>query len=251
MTMHEEIAALLADARARGVPIAPVRRPGLGVADAYRVQDIATAARRAAGGVTIGRKIGLTSEAARRQFRVDEPDSGWLWADGRYASGDRVSAALIAPRVEGEIALVLARDIDDPADLAGAVDHALPAMEIVDSAVRDWDVTLFDTVADIASGWGVVLGGPPRRLDAAALAGLEMTLARNGVVESHGLGQATMGGPMTALAWLAGHAVARGLPLRAGEIVMTGALGPVLPATHGDRFELRIDGFAPTTITFA
>lgn len=228
-----EIAARIADARASGVAIPDFT----GVThDPYIVQDIATAARRIAGGVTIGRKIGLTSQAAQQMFGVHEPDSGWLWADCRFASGDTTATPLIAPRVEAEIALVLGRDVDDPAIAADCVDHALPAIEIVDSAIADWDVRLFDTVADNASGWGIVLG---------------MTLARNGTIESRGIGAATLGGPLKALDWLAHHAAARGVPLRAGEIVMTGALGPVLPAVPGDQFTVRIDGFDSVTVTFA
>lgn len=228
-----EIAARIADARASGVAIPDFT----GVThDPYIVQDIATAARRIAGGVTIGRKIGLTSQAAQQMFGVHEPDSGWLWADCRFASGDTIATPLIAPRVEAEIALVLGRDVDDPAIAADCVDHALPAIEIVDSAIADWDVRLFDTVADNASGWGIVLG---------------MTLARNGTIESRGIGAATLGGPLKALDWLAHHAAARGVPLRAGEIVMTGALGPVLPAVPGDQFTVLIDGFDSVTVTFA
>jgi 2-keto-4-pentenoate hydratase len=243
-----EIAARITDARASGLAI-----PHFAGAthDPYVVQDIATAARRIAGGVTIGRKIGLTSQAAQQMFGVHEPDSGWLWADCRFASGDTTATPLIAPRVESEIALVLGRDVDDPATAADCVDHALPAIEIVDSAIANWDVRLFDTVADNASGWGIVLGGPARPIAGLDLAALGMTLARNGTIESRGIGAATMGGPLKALDWLAHHAAARGVPLRAGEIVMTGALGPVLPAVPGDQFTVRIDGFDSVTVTFA
>ncbi|MCC2981097.1 2-keto-4-pentenoate hydratase [Sphingomonas sp. IC4-52] len=253
MSMLHDLAARLAAARASGTPIPPLRHdhPSLSLADAYAVQDIATAARRAAGGRTIGRKIGLTSEAARRQFGVDEPDSGWLWADCRYASGDTISRRLIAPRVEAEIALVMGRDVDDPADAASAVDHALPALEIVDSAIANWDVGLVDTVADNASGWGVVLGQPITGVSLDALPALTMTLARNGVEESRGIGSATMGGPLSALQWLAQHAAERGVPLLAGEIIMTGALGPV-PMVHiGDTFTLTMAHCAPVSVTFA
>lgn len=233
-------------ARASGVPIARFASDH----DPYAVQDIGTTMRREAGGVTIGRKVGLTSKAAQDVFGVVEPDSGWLWADRRYASGDTIALPLIAPRVEGEIALVLGRDVDDPAQAAAAVDHAMAAIEIVDSAIAKWDVGLFDTVADNASGWGVVLG-PAQPIGGLDLATARMTLACNGAINSRGVGSATMGSPWAALGWLASHAAARGQPLRAGEIVMTGALGPVLPVAPGDHFELRIEGFDPVTITFA
>lgn len=250
MMSLDGIAARIAAARASGVPV-PRFAAGHSANDAYAVQDIGTAARRSAGGRTIGRKIGLSSLTAQRMFGVDEPDSGWLWADRQFAHGDVISMPLIAPRVEAEIALVLKRDVDDPDDLEGAIDHALPAIEIVDSAIANWDVALFDTVADNASGWGIVLGGPARSAAGFDLAALGMTLARNDVIESGGNGAATMGGPLAALSWLARHTASRGVPLRAGEIIMTGALGPVLPVRAGDRFEVRIDGFDPLAISFA
>lgn len=253
------VADRIAAARRTAIAIGPVKdllaSPTL--ADAYAIQALNTRRRRAAGGQTVGRKIGLTSAAVQRQLGVDAPDSGWLWSDTAFRDGASVAlAGLIAPRVEVEIAFVLGIDITETdAELdriAAAVAWVTPAMEIVDSAIADWNITLIDTVADNASGWGFVLGGPERRLDELpALPGMAVTLARNGVIESRGLGSATMGNPLHALAWLARHAIAMGEPLRAGEIVLSGALGPVLTAAPGDRFEARVDGFAPLTVAFA
>ncbi|WEK44833.1 MAG: fumarylacetoacetate hydrolase family protein [Candidatus Sphingomonas colombiensis] len=253
MTLHEAIAARIAAARASGTPIAPFRdtHPELGAADAYAIQDINTARRRAAGGYTVGRKIGLTSAAVQTQLGVDEPDSGWLWADRAFTSGATITdTRLMAPRVEAEIALVLASDLNDGENLADAVAYAVPALEIVDSAIRDWDIGLVDTVGDNASGWGFVLGGPETAITGLALAEMEMTLSRDGTIESQGRGSATMGSPLNALAWLARHASARGYPLKAGEVIMSGALGPVLAARRGNRFEARIGSFAPVSVSF-
>lgn len=254
----EHIADRIAEARGSGRPIAPIRdqRPVLGVGEAYAIQALNTARRRARGGRTVGRKIGLTSDAVRAQLGVSEPDSGWLWADCGYASGATIPfGTLIAPRVEAEIALVLARDIDADTltidQVAAAVSHAVAALEIVDSAIADWNIGLVDTVADNASGWGFVLGDPQASRTQRGFAGRAMALTRNGIVESRGVGSATMGDPLIALAWLARDAAARGVPLRAGEVILTGALGPVLPASPDDWFEARIDGFAPVTVHFA
>ena len=245
------------DARRDASAIAPVRdlwaAPTL--TDAYGVQRINKERRSVAGGRTVGRKIGLTSEAVQQQLGVDAPDSGWLWADTGFAGGAAIAhSALIAPRIEAEIAFVLGADIADPDAPIGVIAEAVawvaPALEIVDSAIADWNITLIDTVADNASGWGFVLGDLQRCPSELSLAALLMILKRNGHVESRGVGSATMGDPLNALAWLARHAIAMGEPLCAGEIVLSGALGPVLTANAGDCFETLIDGFEPLCVRF-
>ncbi|GGE03674.1 2-keto-4-pentenoate hydratase [Polymorphobacter glacialis] len=250
--MIEIIADRLAAARRTAVPIPPIRSEIATLADAYAVQRLNADRRRAAGTPSAGRKIGLTSAAVQRQLGVTAPDSGWLWTDTRFANGAEVPTTnLIAPRVEAEIAFILARDITDPdAPLEPAIAAVVPAIEIVDSAIADWNIVLIDTVADNASAWGFVIGGPHLRLADLDLPNLKMTLARNGHIGSTGLGSATMGNPLTALAWLARHAIDSGEPLRAGEIILAGALGPVLPAAPGDHFEARIEGFAPLSLHF-
>jgi 2-keto-4-pentenoate hydratase len=253
------IAARIFDARrtATAIPAVAEMLSLPTVDDAYAIQRRNTERRRAEGGCTVGRKIGLTSQAVQRQLGVDAPDSGWLWSDTGFAEGASIArSALIAPRVEGEIAFVLGADITEPDasidSIAAAVAWVAPAMEIVDSAIADWNITLIDTVADNASGWGFVLGEPRRRLGELLLSlpTVAMSLKRNGHIESRGLGSATMGNPLNALAWLARHAIAMCEPLRAGEIILSGALGPVLPANAGDHFETLIDGFAPLSVRF-
>ena len=225
------------------------------LADAYAVQRHNSARRQAEGDRPVGRKIGLTSLAAQRQFGVDQPDIGLLWRSTRFASGAEVPAdGLLQPRVEAELALILARDIDaadlPPAELRARVAAVAPALEIVDSRIADWRVTLADTVADNASGWGFVLGGPPRPLAALDLAGMAMRMTRNGDPVSAGSGAAVMGDPLAALAWAARQALALGDPLRAGEVVLTGALGPVVPAASGDHFVATIGDFPAVAVRF-
>jgi 2-keto-4-pentenoate hydratase len=256
--LNKLIADRVLNARRTAIAIAPIRDvlPSPTVADAYAIQRFNVERGRAAGDRTVGRKIGLTSEAVQRQLGVDAPDSGWLWSSTSFGDGATIDRSkLIAPRVEAEIAFVLGADItesDMPMDrIAAAVEWVMPALEIVDSAIADWNITLVDTVADNASGWGFVLGGPQRRLADLSLPTIGMTLKRNGRIESRGQGSATMGNPLNALAWLAGHAVALKEPLRAGEIILSGSLGPVLQASAGDQFEALIDGFAPLSLRFA
>lgn len=254
----ETIAERLFAARTAARAIAPPSRThGLAdVAEAYAIQQRNSLRRKAAGDRPAGRKIGLTSKAAQQQFGVDQPDIGLLWVSTRFESGATVPMqGLMYPRIEAELALLLRHDIDDPdippAALAAAVGAVVPALEIVDSRVADWQVTLADTVADNASGWGFVVGGPQRPLGNSDLATTNMRLWRNGAPASEGTGAAVMGSPLAALAWAARQAIRLGEPLRAGELVLTGALGPVVPVCAGDHFRAEIDGFDPLELRFA
>ncbi|GKY88271.1 2-keto-4-pentenoate hydratase [Sinisalibacter aestuarii] len=223
--------------------------------DAQAVQDGVTARGLAAGRRLVGRKIGLTSAAVQAQMGVDQPDYGVLWADYAFSSGDEVAISrFMQPRAEGEIAFVMERGIEDPAasmtDLIGAIAYALPAIEIVDSAIADWNIGLVDTIADNASGGGFALGSSPR-----ALAGLDLRLAgmmmtRNGRTVSTGLGAACMGHPLNATLWLVRKMASLGRPVAAGDVILSGALGPVVPVSGGDVFSLEIMGFEPLQIAF-
>ncbi len=224
-------------------------------AEAYAVQRHNSRRRREAGDVEVGRKIGLTSVAAQRQFGVDQPDLGALWASTRFESGATVPmAGLLFPRIEAELALVLADDITSPdldADaLLARVGAVVPALEIVDSRVADWRVTLADTVADNASGWGCVVGAARTAGAGMELSAATMRLCRNGETVSTGSGAAVLGSPLLALQWAVRHAIELGEPLRAGELILTGAMGPVAPIAAGDHFRAEIDGFEPVEVYF-
>ena len=241
-------------------PTAPVRDelPAGDVAVAYRVQEVNTEHWLGAGRRLVGRKVGLTSAAVQRQLGVDEPDFGMLFADMAVDAGTTVAAGrLLQPRVEAEIAFVLGRDLavgePTPADVLRAVDCALPAIEIVDSRIDGWQVGIVDTVADNASSGLFVLGTTPRRLDDPGLdlrlAG--MVLEHHGEPVAFGAGAACLGHPLHALRWLAATMVLAGRPLAAGDVVLSGALGPMVPASPGDRFEARISGLGSVGVGFA
>ncbi len=224
-------------------------------AQAYRVQSAANARWLAGGRRLAGRKIGLTSQAVQAQLGVDEPDFGALWADGAYGDGDTVpAAAFMQPRAEVELAFVLARGLDDPQvgldEVMRAVAYLAPAVELVDSAIRDWDIKLVDTIADNASAGGFVLGRGARKLD-----GLDLRLCgglvhRNGKLASVGVGAACLGDPLNAVLWLARRLAGLGTPLREGDLVLSGAFGPMLPVAAGDVFCAEIAGFAPLHFGF-
>jgi 2-keto-4-pentenoate hydratase len=252
--------ARLAQAQTDRVPCAPVRDL-IGTDDlpaAYAVQQGLVQGRVAAGARVVGRKIGATSEAVQNQLGVDQPDFGYLLDEMDVSADDPISMrTLLQPRVEGEVAFVLARDID-PADEAeitidlvrDAVEVALPALEIVDSRIADWAIGFTDTVADNASSGLFVVGRDGRSLDGFEPRDVTMSLTINGEERSSGNGAACLGDPLEALRWLAVQAYRFGDPLRAGHLILSGALGPFVPFAPGDRVEATISGFAPLRVTF-
>jgi 2-keto-4-pentenoate hydratase len=235
-----EAAERLQVAASTGVPCRPVRDL-IGADDvelAYAVQQRLTERRLAEGAGVVGRKIGLTSRAVQRQLGVDRPDFGVLFADMDVSRLPAVpSGRLLQPRTEAEVAFVLAEDLAegplDAAQVRGAVAYAVAALEIVDSRIAGWDITFGDTVADNASSGLFVLG--ETRLAPAECEPVEvpMRMTLDGAVVSEGSGAACLGDPLTALAWLARTAREFGDPLRAGQVVLSGALGPMAPTPPG------------------
>lgn len=253
----EKIAQALWEARTSGHTIAPPSHEhGLDDVDiAYRIQVHNRDRREQAGDRAIGRKVGLTSPAAQAQFGVESPALGTLWASTRFASGAAIPLhGRSGVRVEAEIALVLGADIPDSevddAELLKAVRGARAALEIVDSRITDWQVTLADLVADNTAGWGCVIGDTELKLGDFDLLAAQMQMRRNGEVASEGTATAVMGNPLHALRWAAGKAIELGLPLAAGEIILTGALGPVVAAAPGAEFRAEITGFPPVSVAF-
>ena len=250
-------AAQLRAARDGGKAIAPLRDtwPQAGIADAYAIQAANSAQWMNEGRVRVGAKIGLTAKAVQRQFGVEQPDFGLLFADMAVADGETVATAdLLQPRVEAEIAFVLARTPDvgrlTTAELVGSVAWVMPAIEIVDSRIADWKIGIFDTVADNASSGMFVLGSDVRRVEEVDFRLCGMVLERNGDPVSFGAGAACLGNPLHALGWLARTMAENGAPLVAGDVILSGALGPMIGVTPGDRFETRIEGLGSVRVNF-
>ncbi|WP_408997223.1 2-keto-4-pentenoate hydratase [Streptomyces europaeiscabiei] len=253
-----EAADRLDRARATGEPCPPVRDllGACDVAAAYAVQRIQTERRLAAGRRVVGRKIGLTSGAVQAQLGVESPDFGVLFDDMAVPDGAEIPVgAVLQPRAEAEVALVLERDLaferHTVADLIGATAYALPAIEVVGSRIRDWDITIVDTVADNASSGLYVLGGRPTLLRDVDLRTAGMVMERRGEQVSAGAGAACLGHPLNAALWLADALAALGEPLRAGDTVLTGALGPMVAVAPGDVLEARIQGLGSVRAAFA
>ncbi len=253
-----EAARLLAAAARDATACDPVK-PLLeadGIDAAYAVQRRLTEQSLASGRCLVGRKVGLTSLAVQKQLGVDQPDFGMLFDDMAYGDGEEVPLSrLIQPKVEAEIAFVFDRDLDAErptlAHVLGAIGYALPAIEIVDSRVRDWKISILDTIADNASSGLYVLGGSPRKVDAFDLRLCGMSLEQAGEPVSLGCGAACLGNPLNAVTWLAQTAARTGRPLRAGDTVLSGALGAMVPVRPGDVFEARISGLGRVSAAFS
>jgi 2-keto-4-pentenoate hydratase len=257
MTAEHILAAAdrLAAAARAGQPCEPVRDLiGLDLDAAYQVQFVNTRRALDEGRRLVGRKIGLTSKAVQQQLGVGQPDFGVLFADMEYCDGEEVPfARLMQPKAEAEIAFVLGRDLAardvTPTEVIGAIDYVAPAIEIVGSRVENWDIRISDTIADNASSGCYVIGGPIRRLDGMDLVGTTMALHRNGLAASFGGGAACLGNPLTAVLWLARTCAALEMPLKAGDVVLSGALGPMVAIAPGDVLEARIGGLGTVKIS--
>jgi 2-keto-4-pentenoate hydratase len=230
--------------------------PGATVDDAYIIQSLVRDGT-CAGRRLLGRKIGLTSPAVQRQMGVAQPDFGVLFADMAYGDSEPVPMdRLLQPKIEAEVAFVLSSDLPDApvtvTDVIRATDFVVAAIEIVDSRIADWEIDIVDTVADNASSGLLVLGGQPRRLcDIQDLRSVRMELRSNASVLSAGDGAACLGHPINAVVWLANEVASRGAPLRAGEVVLSGALGPLVPVGHDASYEATMEGLGSVRAVFS
>lgn len=260
-TRQDNIAAAaqrLWDAACTGTPCAPIRDllDDGDIDAAYAVQEINTKRGLDAGRRLVGRKIGLTSKAVQTQLGVGQPDYGMLFADMAVPEGEDIRLSDVSqPKVEAEVAFILGDDLDEEnltvVDLMNAVDYAVAAIEVVGSRVANWDIRILDTIADNASSGLYVLGSEPRALGEFDLRLCGMVMERKGEPVSVGAGAACLGNPLTAALWLARVMARIGRPLRAGDTILSGALGPMVPAAPGDVFEARINGLGSVRAAFA
>jgi 2-oxopent-4-enoate/cis-2-oxohex-4-enoate hydratase len=236
----------------------PLRNRGLDLTidDAYAISLGIMARREAAGEKVIGKKIGVTSKAVQDMLGVHQPDFGFLTNAMMVADGGSIdlSRYMIQPRAEAEIALILQHALQGPGvtseDVLAATQYVAPCFEIVDSRIDKWDIGIVDTVADNASCGMFVIGASrvdPRSLD---LAALEVRVTKNGKPLSRGVGAAVQGSPLASVAWLANTLGRYNVPLRAGEVILSGSLVPLEPARPGDVFALEADHLGAATVRF-
>jgi 2-keto-4-pentenoate hydratase len=257
LTKIQDFAAQLAQAEATKVGIDPliVLDSELTVDEAYYIQLENIKKKLEAGQKIVGKKIGLTSVAVQKMLGVDEPDYGHLLDTMVVENGGTIDTKdMLQPKVEGEIAFILKKDLKGPnvtaVDVIQATDYVVPALEIVDSRIQDWKISLRDTVSDNASSGLYVLGGKPTKLEDINLELVGMALYQNGEVANTGVGSAALGNPATCVAWLANRLADYDITLKAGEVILSGALSGMVAASPGDNFVARFAHLGQVSVNF-
>lgn len=256
--LHAQLADELweADRTAKPVPPLTERYPELVIEDAYSIQSINIDRRIAAGQRVIGRKVGLTAAPMQQLLGVDEPDFGVLTDVMFVEDADLIDInRLVQPRVEAELAFVMERDLAGPgvttATALTAIAGALPAVEIVDSRVADWKIKLVDTVADNASSGLLVVGGRLRKVEDLDLRLLGVAVYRHGELIDTGAGAAALGNPARCVAWLANKLGSFGAGLKAGDVVLPGAVHKMQPVQPGNVFRAEFAHLGAVTVRFS
>jgi 2-keto-4-pentenoate hydratase len=254
---RDQAALALWDAERTGQPIGPLTadHPDMDVVDAYQIQLINIRRRTAEGRLVRGHKVGLSSKAMQEMMGVDEPDYGHLLDDMFVFEDDEVDTSrLCQPRVEVEVGFILGGPLRAPgcnaADVLRATAYVVPALEIIDSRIRDWKITLCDTIADNASSCRVVLGAKATRIDQVDLRTVGATLRRNGTVIATGSSGAVLGNPVTAVAWLANKVHAFGVSLEAGHVILPGSCTRAYDVGPGDNLRADFDTLGGVSINF-
>ncbi|MHA3020913.1 2-keto-4-pentenoate hydratase [Mycobacterium sp. BMJ-28] len=254
---RRDLASDLLRAERIGIPAVSLsdRHADLDVEDAYEIQMINIRRRIAGGTWVVGYKVGLSSVAMQEMMGVDEPDFGHLLDDTKVLEEAPVKAGrFLSPRVEVEIGVILARDLSGKGctqeDVLSATAAFVPAIEIIDSRIKDWQITLCDTIADNASSGGWVLGEDRLLPDDVDIKSIDLTLERNGEVVARGRSDAVLGSPLAAVAWLAEEADRFGVQLKAGDLVLPGSCLRAVDARPGDRFIADFDGRTSVRLRF-
>ena len=247
----------LYEALTAGKTVSPLTSRGfeISIEDAYHIQQRMLARRIEKGEKVVGKKIGVTSKAVMNMLGVGQPDFGYLLDGMVYNEGESIPMdSLIQPKAEGEIAFLMNKDLMGPgltaADILAATEGVMACFEIVDSRIQDWKIKIQDTVADNASCGVFVLGDKlvdPKKVDL-ALCG--MVLEKNGEIVVTGAGAATMASPVNAMVWLANTLGRLGISLNAGDIVLSGALGAMIPVKAGDSLRCTIGGIGGCSVRF-
>jgi len=256
--LRAEAADRLLTAYSTRKPIEPLldTYPDIVGADSYEIQLLQIARRLADGATVKGHKVGLTSVAMQRQMKVNQPDYGHLLSDMFYPENMPIAATeFLQPRVEPEVAFVLKKPLRGPgvtvAEAIAAVDFVLPALEIIDSRIRDWKIGIIDTIADNASSGGVVLGSTPVSVFDVDLRRSGCVLNRNAEIVGTGAGGAVLGSPLSSLMWLANTVGARGVVLEAGHVILPGSITASVGVAPGDTFTATFAGIGSVTARFA
>ncbi|MFT4085769.1 MAG: 2-keto-4-pentenoate hydratase [Gordonia sp. (in: high G+C Gram-positive bacteria)] len=255
--VRQQIAADLAAAERDASPVDPptLAHPELDVVDAYEIALINIRRRLAAGAVVAGHKVGLASEAMQQMMGVDEPDYGHLLADMQYFESTPITtSALCYPRVEVEVGFILGDDLPPDGcthdDVVAAIESVAPSIELIDSRIRDWKITLCDTIADNASSCGWILGEQRVPLADIDTGDIDAVLYRNGEIAAEGNSSAVLGHPLHAVSWLANRVGSFGVRLRRGDVILPGTATRAIDIAPGDHFVAEFDGLGSVTLDF-
>jgi len=253
----KDYAAKLRQAQATKTPISPLR-DDIGEHNeelAYAIQQVNTNHKLVDGARIVGKKIGLTSIKVQEQFGISTPDFGILFDDMEVLNGLSLPISeVMQPKIEGELAFVLGGSLDNDkltiVDIINSIDYVLPSLEIVGSRIDNWNIRIADTVADNASASHYVLGHTPKMLDDIDIVNCKMNMTINGELKSSGSGKDCLGSPLNAVLWLARKMQAVGQPLQAGELILSGSLGPMVVVNAGDHVDAEFEGLGSVSISF-
>ncbi len=253
----KDYAAKLRQAQATKTPISPLR-DDIGEHNeelAYAIQQVNTNHKLVDGARIVGKKIGLTSIKVQKQFGISTPDFGILFDDMEVLNGLSLPISeVMQPKIEGELAFVLGGSLDNDkltiVDIINSIDYVLPSLEIVGSRIDNWNIRIADTVADNASASHYVLGHTPKMLDDIDIVNCKMNMTINGELKSSGSGKDCLGSPLNAVLWLARKMQAVGQPLQAGELILSGSLGPMVVVNAGDHVDAEFEGLGSVSISF-
>ncbi|MED3624714.1 2-keto-4-pentenoate hydratase [Neobacillus thermocopriae] len=253
----EKIADNLFMAERNRKPIAPLTQmyPELSVKDAYMVQLEVMSRKVSEGRKVIGKKVGLTSVAMQKMLGVNEPDYGHLFDDMKVEDNSIVKMnELLSPKVEAEIGFILGEDLKGPnityLDVMMATEYVVPTLEIIDSRIEDWKIQLVDTVADNGSSAKVVTGSQLTKIEGIDLRTVGMVLYKNGEMVATGAGAAALGHPAHAIAWLANKLSEFDITLKAGELILPGALSAALTVQKGDKISAHFGKLGSVSVIF-
>ena len=253
----KDYAAKLRQAQATKTPISPLR-DDIGEHNeelAYAIQQVNTNHKLVDGARIVGKKIGLTSIKVQEQFGISTPDFGILFDDMEVLNGLSLQISeVMQPKIEGELAFVLGGSLDNDkltiVDIINSIDYVLPSLEIVGSRIDNWNIRIADTVADNASASHYVLGHTPKMLDDIDIVNCKMNMTINGELKSSGSGKDCLGSPLNAVLWLARKMQAVGQPLQAGELILSGSLGPMVVVNACDHVDAEFEGLGSVSISF-
>ncbi len=253
----KDYAAKLRQAQATKTPISPLR-DDIGEHNeelAYAIQQVNTNHKLVDGARIVGKKIGLTSIKVQEQFGISTPDFGILFDDMEVLNGLSLPISeVMQPKIEGELAFVLGGSLDNDkltiVDIINSIDYVLPSLEIVGSRIDNWNIRIADTVADNASASHYVLGHTPKMLDDIDIVNCKMNMTINGELKSSGSGKDCLGSPLNAILWLARKMQSVGQPLQAGELILSGSLGPMVVVNAGDHVDAEFEGLGSVSISF-